>query len=386
MQSVFAQGNARKNGIEGGDMPRTSNSRTGFAALTTTDFFVPHISIVSANAGQMVGLHVRQKTAARKRPASAQPVVLLVHGGSSPAVPVFDLDYKDYSWMNHLAAAGCNVFAMDLTGYGSSPRPMMDDPCNVGANQQSIVIPRPLSEPRKPHYPHELVTIRNNWDEIDSVVDYIRRLCRVKRVNILGWSAGCARVGGYAAQHPEKIRRVVLFAGGKPIPGLVIPDRPGPGAPIKLQTRTLLEKERWDPDVRSPGQVEPGMRDIVWKQTMQWDRIGAAWGPPEGVMRIPHRTDFGWTEDLAKRLAAPTLIMTGAYDKPDQRLAAYRAIGPKQKIFLKIAGGSHFIQWEKQHRVLFASSLEWFAKGSLQGKRHGQLSVDEEGQFEIEEA
>lgn len=365
---------------------KTPRGRKAAATLSTTDFFVPHVSTVPANAGQLVGLHVRRKIAARKIQPAGQRVVLLVHGGSSPAVPVFDLDYKDYSWMNHLAAAGLDVYAMDLTGYGSSPRPMMDDPCNVGADQQAIVVPRPLAKPGKPHYPHELVTIRNNWDEIDSVVDYLRRTCRVKRVDILGWSAGCPRVGGYAAQHPDKIGRVVLFAGGKPNPKLKIPNQPGPGAPIKLQTRESLEKKRWDPDVRSPGQVEPGIRDVVSEQTMQWDRIGAAWGPPGGVMRIPHRTDFGWTPKLASLLTAPTLVMTGAYDNAESRLAVYREIGAKQKAFLNIAGASHFIQWEKQHRVLFAASLEWLSSGRLQGRRRGQLSVDEQGKFKLEDA
>lgn len=367
-------------------MSRRSPRKNDQARLITRDFFVPHVSTVPANAGQLVGLHVRQKHAARKPAIGRQRVVLLVHGGSSPAVPVFDLDYKDYSWMNHLAAGGCNVFAMDLTGYGSSPRPMMDDPGNVGADHRHIMVPRPLAKLREPSYPHELVTIRHNWDEIDTVVDHLRETCGVKRVDILGWSAGCARVGGYAALHPDKVGRVVLFAGGKPVAGLRIPTEPGPGAPIKIQTRELLEKNRWDPDVRSPGQVEPGIRDEIWKQTMQWDRIGASWGPAGGVMRIPHRTRFGWTAALARRLAAPTLVMTGAYDNPDARVAAYKAIGPRQKAFLRIAGGSHFIQWEKQHKVLFAASLEWLSMGTLQGKRQGRFHVDENGHFSKEEA
>ena len=356
------------------------------SALITRDFFVPHVSTVPANAGQLVGLHVRQKVSAkvdRSKPGEAR-VVLMVHGGSSPCVPVYDLDYKDYSWMNHLAAAGCNVFAMDLTGYGSSPRPMMDNPGNVNPDQQAHIMPRPLLAPRKPDYPHELVTIRHNWDEIGTVVDYLRRHFRVKRVSLVGWSAGCPRVGGYAALHPEKVDRVVLFAGGKPRHGLKIPEQPGPGSPIKLQTRESLEKKRWDPAVRSPDQVEPGIRDIVWKQTMDWDRIGAGWGPTGGVMRIPNRTDFGWTPGLAAKLSAPTLIMTGEFDNPEDRIAVYEQIGARYKAFLKIACGSHFIQWEKQHGVLFAASLEWLSTGKLRDKRTGRFSVNADGNYQFE--
>lgn len=365
-------------------MPTRKAAAAKPSALITRDFFVPHVSTVPANAGQLIGLHVRQKIASRTDKAGGARVVLMVHGGSSPAVPVYDLDYKDYSWMNHLAAAGCNVFTMDLTGYGSSPRPLMDNPGNVNPEQQSIVMPRPLAAQRKPDHPYELVTIRHNWDEIGAVVDYLRQNCRVKRLSLVGWSAGCPRVGGYAAQHPDKVDRVVLFAGGKPKPGLKIPERPGPGAPIKLQTRESLEKKRWDPAVRCPDQVEPGIRDVVWKQTMDWDRIGAAWGPAEGVMRIPNRTDFGWTPELAARLTAPTLVMTGEYDHPEDRIAVYEQIGSRYKTFLNIACGSHFIQWEKQHLGLFTASREWLTTGKLCDRRLGKFRLDADGQCHYE--
>jgi pimeloyl-ACP methyl ester carboxylesterase len=356
------------------------------AALITRDFFVPHVSTVPANAGQLVGLHVRQKVSPatlRKSPGGAH-VVLLVHGGSSPSVPVFDFDHRDYSWMNHLARGGLNVFTMDLTGYGSSPRPMMDDPCNINPHQQRSVMPRTLQGRRKPNYPFELVTLRDNWAEIDTVVDYLRAQCKVRRIGILGWSAGCTRVGSYSALHPEKIERVVLYAGGRPSPTLKIPDRPGPGAPIKLQTRESLEKLRWDPFVGCPEQIAPGVRDLMWRQTMDWDRIGASWGPAEGVMRIPNRTAFGWTTQLARKLAAPTLVMTGQFDHPEQRYATYSEIGPSRKAFLSIACGSHFIQWEKQHKALHIASLEWLGSGTLCGRQRGEFSVDAQGRFHQE--
>ena len=58
-------------------------------------------------------------------------VVLMVHGGFSPATLAFDVPYRDYSWMERLAREGFDVFAMDMTGYGRSGRPMMDEPCNL---------------------------------------------------------------------------------------------------------------------------------------------------------------------------------------------------------------------------------------------------------------
>src|SRR5688572_23677885 len=73
------------------------------------DHFIPHISTARANEGSQVSLFVRER-----RGASFGPAVLLVHGRSAAAVPSFDLEYRDYSWMAYLADAGFDVFAVDL--------------------------------------------------------------------------------------------------------------------------------------------------------------------------------------------------------------------------------------------------------------------------------
>jgi hypothetical protein len=111
------------------------------------DHFVPHISTERANRGSRVSLFVRER-----RGAPLGPAVLLVQGRSAAAVPSFDLDYRDYSWMVYLADAGFDVFAADLQGYGSSSRPtVMDEPCNTSAdNQTKYLIPNPLRTLARP--------------------------------------------------------------------------------------------------------------------------------------------------------------------------------------------------------------------------------------------
>lgn len=345
--------------------------------LVTQDHFVPHVSTVPANAGQLVGLHVRGKAGARAR----GDVVLFVHGTTVPAVAAFDFDHKSYSWMASLARAGFRVYAMDLSGYGGSPRPMMDDPANVDPKQQAIITPRPLKGPVAPNYPYQFNTIRDDWGEIDTVVDWLRAKEKVRRVSLVGWSAGGPRAGGYAAQHPGKVRRVVLFAPSPTVPGLQVPERPEAGFPASLQTRADLEHKRWDPDVRCPGQLEPGVRDALWPALMEWDRVGAGWGPREGVMRSRVPTRFGWPPALAAKLAAPTLVMVGEFDRLDQRRKAYDDIGAKDKVFLKVACGSHFMQWEKQHAVLHLASAAWLADGRLAGLRRGELYAGPDGRI-----
>ena len=349
--------------------------------FVTTDHFVPHRSSVAANAGQLVGIHVRQRVARAHQ--KSRRVVLFVHGATVPAVPDFDLDHKDYNWMAYLARAGFNTYAMDHTGYGGSPKPMMDDPCNVDPQQQAIITPRPLRAACAANYPNQLATIRDDWEEIDVVVDYLRRIHGVKRISIIGWSAGGPRVGGYIAQHPEKIERAVLYAPSPTIAGLQIPERPAAGFPISLQTREDFEKKRWDPDVRCPGQVEPGVRDAVWRSIMTWDSVGANWGPAEGVMRGRTSTSFGWTPELAARVVSPTLVMVGEFDRLAERRTVYDQLGSKDKVFMNVSCGSHFMVWEKQHTALHTASLEWLTRGRLKNVRRGEFRVDPEGGFTL---
>jgi pimeloyl-ACP methyl ester carboxylesterase len=356
--------------------------------LISADFFVPHRSRVKANAGQLVGLHVRQRVLASAAKAHGGigrgRVVLFVHGGNVPVVPAFDLDYKDYSWMAYLARAGFNVYGLDLSGYGSSPRPMMDDPANVDAEGQPLLIPRQLKAATKPNYPFQSHTIRSDWAEIDTVVDYLRRVNRVKRISLVGWSAGGPRVGGYVSQHPDKAERVVLFAPSEPDPKLKdIPAEPGPGAPTKIQSRQDLEQKRWDPNIGRPDQVAPGVRDAVWKEISAWDPIGSSWGPAGkgGVMRSPNRTRSGWTVAMARKVTTPMLIITGTLDRPAARQRAYDHLTVRDKAFVLVESASHFMTWEKQRHVLHAASLEWLGHGRINGKRGGRFAVDWNGYY-----
>src|SRR5688572_12372900 len=239
--------------------------------MITTDRFITHVSTVPATRGQTVGLFVREKTLESTLAAGAKPhVVVMVHGGFAPSIVAYDLAYRDYSFMDALARAGFDVFAMSHTGYGPSPRPLMDDPCNVDRAFQPELIPHVLNDIQPPRYPWKLVSSASEWDELATLVDWIRDLRKVDRVSFVGWSTGAPRAGGYAALHPEHVDKLVLFG---PAPFFQSDDPPAhmpeSGAPTILQSKEFLLHRRWQDHVRCEGQLEDAdVCNAVWRELM----------------------------------------------------------------------------------------------------------------------
>ena len=306
--------------------------------------------------------------------------MLFVHGGSVPSVPDYDLPYEDYSWMGFLAERGYDTFAMDHSGYGRSPRPHMDDPCNMSAEDQAIVTPNPLDGPCEPTYAFGLTTVQSDWDEIDTVVEYIRALRGVDRVSLVGWSAGGRRVGGYAARHPEKVDKIVLFAPGYARDGASQPPAtmPEAGVPMRLQTRDTLTQGRWQSNVVCEDQLDPHVPQAVWTSVMSFDALGAAWGPQGGVMRVrAGNRGWGWNAEFAAKVTAPTLILVGEQDNPEARGVLYDDLtGTDQKVLVTMACATHFAVWETaQYKFMHEASLEWLERGTYRGQSAGRYTV-----------
>src|SRR5271154_6480230 len=184
--------------------------------LVRVDHYISVRSTVPAIEGQTAQIYVREVARAgtvMRGAVAPDRVALFIHGAGTPAEVSFDVAYQDYSWMEFLARAGFDVFAMDTTGYGRSTRPApMNDPCNLSREQQAAFIPGLIPAPCSPSYPHQLTTIASDWNDIGAVVDHVRALRHADRLNLIAWSLGGPRAGGYASQHPDKVRALVLLA------------------------------------------------------------------------------------------------------------------------------------------------------------------------------
>jgi pimeloyl-ACP methyl ester carboxylesterase len=345
--------------------------------LLTIDHFVRVTSTVPAIAGESAPIYVRERVQAGRAlrgGAFTDRVVLFVHGAGTPAEVAFDVPFEDYSWMAFLARAGFDVFSMDTTGYGRSTRPApMNDPCNLAKERRAPFV----SGPCEPGYPHALTTIASDWNDIGAAVDYIRRLRKVEKVSLVGWSLGGPRAGGYAGQHPEQIDRLVLLAPAynRNTAAAAPAKLPADGVPMNTQSRTEFAAN-WDRQIGCPDQYDPAAAEAVWSAMLASDPVGATWGP--GVRRAPQTTVWGWTPALAGKTMVPALLVAGAHDKqvsPERVRELYADLGAAEKVFVDLACASHNAMWEKNRAYLFRASLEWLRQGTVNGAKSGMVKL-----------
>jgi pimeloyl-ACP methyl ester carboxylesterase len=234
------------------------------------DHYVGVRSTVPAIAGQTTPIYVREvvRAASALRDRNiANRVVLFIHGAGTPAEVAFDVPYQDYSWMEYLAQAGFDTFAMDTTGYGRSTRPAaMNDPCNLSAAQQLALAPDGRTEACTPSYGQQMTTIASDWNDIGAVVDYLRALRGASQVSMVSWSLGGPRAAGYAAQNPDKVGKLVLLAPAYSRDASATPPTlvPAAGAAMGTQSRDDLTA-LWNRQVGCADQYERGVFKSGWQ-------------------------------------------------------------------------------------------------------------------------
>jgi pimeloyl-ACP methyl ester carboxylesterase len=355
----------------------SSSSPADSAQLLSVDRYVPVKSTAPSMNGQTALVYVRERVEGRSLLHGSSGVVLFVHGAGTPAEVAFDVPYADYSWMAYLAHAGFDVFSMDMTGYGRSTRPtVMNDPCNLARAQQTQFVPALIPAPCAPSYQGNTTTIASDWNDIGAVVDYLRGLRHVERVNLVGWSQGGPRAGGYAAQHPDRVQRLVLLAPAYARNGA---DGPVPARPDAVVFNTQSQTEfdaNWDRQVGCPDQYDKSASAAVWGDMVASDPVGRTWGT--GVRRAPSVPSWGWNLAAVSKSQTPTLMVTGVHDKqvpPERVRDLFTDLGAQEKVLVDLACSSHNAMWEMNHTLLFKASLDWLTTGSVGGTKNGTLKL-----------
>ncbi len=341
----------------------------------TRDHTVTVTSMVPVIAGKKSSLYVRERALpAVLKSGAGDKVVLFVHGAGTPAEVSFDVPYQDYSWMGYLAAAGYDVFSVDMTGYGRSARPKpMADKCNLSPElQKDFGVSCPQT------YPGNLTNIESDWNDISAAVNYIKKLRHVDKINLIAWSQGGPRAGGWTANHLDQVARLVLLAPAynratkAQAPAVL----PVPGPAFNTQSHDQFTAN-WDRQAPCPGQVDPAAAASVWSEMLKSDPVGAKWTPAVRRASIAS-SSWGWTQEKVKAMATPTLMVSGINDKqvnPERVRDFYADIGSPQKVFIDLGCSSHNAMWEKNHLILFKASLEWLDKGTVNGASNTMLKL-----------
>jgi pimeloyl-ACP methyl ester carboxylesterase len=310
-------------------------------------------------------------------------LVLFVHGAGTPAEVSFDVPYADYSWMAYLADAGYDVFSVDMEGYGRSARPAaMGEKCNLNEAQRALYH---VAADCKPTMTSGVTTLASDWNDVGAAVDYVLNLRHGTKLNLVGWSQGGPRSAGWAAQHPDKVNRLVLLApaynngagrgrGGRAAAPGTTPPR---GSAFNVQTHEDLVA-LWNRQAPCAGQYEQAAFDSVWREMLASDSVGSTWDPP--ARRAPVTAPSpgaSWTPEMAKNTRIPTLMISGEHDgqvNPQNVRNLYADIGG-DKVFVDLACSSHNAMWEKNHLLMFAASREWLDRGTVNGQKNVMLKL-----------
>jgi len=353
------------------------------APIESHDHYTNIVSTAPSQAGQTVRLYLRERVRGTPDP---NKIVLFVHGAGTPAEVSFDVPYADYSWMAYLADAGYDVFTVDMEGYGRSARPAaMGEKCNLNDAQRTLYkVPADC----KPTMTSGVTTLASDWNDVGAAVDYVLGLRHASKLNLFGWSQGGPRSAGWAAQHPDKVSKLVLLApaynngagrgaGRAAAPAAAAPATPPRGSAFNVQTHEDLVA-LWNRQAPCPGQYTPETLASVWREMLASDSVGSTWDPP--ARRAPVTAPSpgaSWTPAMAKATTIPTLMVSGEHDgqvNPQNVRNLYADIGG-DKVFVDLACSSHNAMWEQNHLLLFAASREWLDKGTVNGQKNVMLKL-----------
>ncbi len=393
---IIAETRSPSNDDEGEDNQDLQNGRPGRCVpidVLRSDYFLDVTSTLPHYPGPArMEIHVVSPVYNHRHCEHRRPKpVILVHGRTEDGVTAFDLQYRDYSLQEALARAGLYTVAFSRLGFGLSSRFGLDDPCNASiADQKALLIPNPLSEICANPDPFHFTNIQVFLDELDEVVNHVRRTLDVHKVSLFSWSRGGPVAGRYAAEHPERIKSSVMYASGYNLPNHDPPDPlPQPGPALELLTRAAIEASWLDQtDVLAcPGEIDRGILDPWWESIMAHDELGRTW-ETGGLKRVPSQDIWGWDAELASVMTVPTLVIGGLRDTtvlPALETRLYDDLGSPKKAIIRIECGSHFAIWEAAdswagpHTIVQRAAVEWFLHETFNGSSNGEFNVDPNG-------
>ncbi len=232
----------------------------------------------------------------RKGPAAPRRSVLLIHGRTWSARPDFDLQVpgEHRSFMDGLVAQGYAAYALDLRGYGATPR-----------DATGFLTPERAAA---------------------DVAAALRMIGG--RPVLFGWSLG-SKVSQLVSQRtPELVSAVVLF--GYPAdPDVQIPEGTEISVPARRPTTAVAAAE----DFIAPGVISPAAIAAYVKAALAADPVRADW-----------RHEHEWNALAPEAVQVPVLLLQAELDpyaKLDAHARLFTRLGTSDRQWVIIPRGDH---------------------------------------------
>ncbi len=266
--------------------------------------------------GQRISLWEKRAAGTARR-----PVMVLVHGATWSGRPDFDLQIRGYSAMDAFAAAGWDVFAIDILGYGDS-----DEPVGESWSRTADAV-----------------------KDLRAAIEWITAERGVEDVALLGWSWGAQIAGVYSNQYPESVERLLLmgFTWGRGFP-----KRDAPTTRYRTNTAESAASDFIE------GCYEQDVVDEYVRVSLAADPVS-----PNGVL-----VDFSLHLPLVDptALPMPVMLLYGEHEVDSARLddatAFLNLVGSTGKSLVILEGGGHAVLLEKPHRRWQQTVLAHFAR------------------------
>lgn len=255
-----------------------------------------------------------------RRPASPKGTVLLVHGRTWSSRPDFDLQVSGLrrSVLADLAAQGYAAYAVDLRGYGETPR---DD--------------------------SGWLTPKRAASDVSNVLTWVsQQNPTLPKPALVGWSRG-APISMLAVQlAPTRVSAVVLF-GFAYDPDLQFVDDVTPDAPEAAKnTRASASSDFISPKVTSPAVISAFV-----DQAMRSDPVTAD---------LKDDSDFNGID--TPHFNVPTLVLFGERDPGltmDVAGKFFARLGTPDKQMVVLPGADHAAQLEDTHDAWIAAVVNF---------------------------
>jgi pimeloyl-ACP methyl ester carboxylesterase len=258
-----------------------------------------------------------------KSPSSPDSAVLLIHGRTWSARPDFDLQVpgEELSLMDGLVAHGIATYAVDLRGYGDTPR----DP-------SGWLIPNRAAA------------------DVVKVLEWIgQRHPDLAKPHLFGWSYG-AMVSQLAVQRqPQLVSGLIMFGYPLRLGVSINPKNTSGEAPALANTARAAAA-----DFVTPGSISQRAIDGFVARALEHDPIRVDWrGLPQ------------WLMLNAAKVTVPTLLIDAEHDPVTDEgvhLDVFSKLATNDKAWVKIPDADHAAFMEAP-RDYFLQTMAAFIKG-----------------------